>query len=182
MADLLHRYTPDLEVRSDGTGRTVHGLLVPFGQTARVDDGRGAYDERFVAGAFARTIAERGDRVKLLVNHDQRAIPVGRFTLLREDAAGLYGEARVSQTAAGEEALTAARDGLLDAFSVGFRPVRERRATDGAVERTEVALREASLVAFPAYEGALVAGVRNAFPELSPEAALRRLDLYERTL
>lgn len=180
MADLIHRYAPDLEVRSDGAGRTVFGLLVPYGPTAEVDDGRGVYQERFVPGAFARSIRERGDRVKLLLNHNARALPVGKFTELREDPAGLVGAARVSQTAQGDEALELVRDGVLDAFSVGFRPVRQRRAVDGVTERVEVALREASLVAFPAYDGALVGGVRSNVRTISREAAQARLALLER--
>ena len=46
MAELRHRATPDLELRSDGDGRTVYGILAPFGQTARVVDGRGPSTSR----------------------------------------------------------------------------------------------------------------------------------------
>lgn len=182
MADLLHRIAPDLEVRTSGEGRTVYGLLVPWDQTTRVDDsdGRGAYDERFLAGAFARTIAERGHRVKLRANHQRIPLPVGRFHLLREDSRGLYGEAPVSKTSMGDDVLELVRDGALDAFSVGFRPIRERRARDGAVERVEVSLREVSLTDMPAYDGALVAGVRSNVRTITAEAAQRRLALLER--
>lgn len=182
MADLLHRITPDLEVRTSGEGRTVYGILVPFDRSAEVDDGRGLYVERFIAGAFARTIAERGNRVKLRAQHTSIPLPIGRFSLLREDPAGLYGEAPVSKTTLGDEVLELVRDGALDSWSVGFRPIRDRRGRDGATERLEVALREASLTDMPAYEGALVAGVRTTSPALTPEAAMRRLDLFERTL
>lgn len=181
MADLLHRITPDLEVRASGEGRTVFGLLVPWNRSAEVDDGTGRYIERFVPGAFTRTIAERGDRVKVRAQHQRFPLPVGRFTLLRQDSAGLYGEATVSKTPLGDEVLELVRDGALDAWSVGFRPISERRARDGATERTEVALREASLTDSPAYDGTLV-GNRTAPPELTTAAALARLNLYERTL
>jgi len=176
MADLLTRVTPDLEIRSDGTGRTLYGLLVPFGPVAEVADGGGRpYRERFVAGSCQRTASERQDKVRLLVNHDARRLPIGRFTLLREDPAGLYGEAKVSKTTAGDEVLELARDGAVS-FSVGFRGVRERMADDGVLERTEIALRECSVTGTPAYEDALVAGVRSlSAPTLSPEAARLRL-------
>lgn len=180
MAELLTRFSPDLEVRSGGDGRHVYGLLVPYGPVADVADAGGRpYRERFVMGAFRRTIVERGSRVKLLVAHDHRRLPIGKFTSLTEDAAGLVGEARVSQTAAGDEALELVRDGTVDAFSIGFAPVRDRVADDGVLERTEVALREASLVGLPAYEDALVAGVRTAVPVLSAEAARARLTLLD---
>lgn len=161
MTDTISRaFAADLEVRADSTGRTVHGIIVPFDTVARVSDGGPAYDEAFRRGSFAKTIAERGDRVKLLSQHNARSNPLGRATLLREDAAGLYGEFRVSKTSAGDEALELLRDGALDSFSVGFAPVKNEKR--GRVTwRTEVALREASLVTFPAYEGALVGGVRS---------------------
>lgn len=164
MSELISRaFSADLEVRSGATGRTIHGIVVPFDRVARVSDGGPSYLEMFRRGAFAKTIQERGARVKLLSQHEVRKNPLGRATLLREDAAGLYGEFAVSKTAAGDEVLELVRDGALDAFSVGFAPVKHttERVQDRSVKvRTEVGLREASLVTLPAYEDALVTGVR----------------------
>lgn len=160
MTEALSRaFAADIEVRSDGTGRTVAGIVVPFGRTAVVSDGGPRYEEGFQRGAFARTIERRGARVKLLSQHNSRAFPLGKATLLREDEAGLYGEFHVSATRAGDEALELLRDGAVDSFSVGFSPVKHEKR--GRVTwRTEVALREASLVTFPAYEDARVSAVR----------------------
>lgn len=161
MSEALSRaFVADIEIRADGTGRTVHGIVVPFDRVARVSDGGRPYQEAFQRGAFSKTITERGDRVKLLSQHNARTNPLGRATLLREDAAGLYGEFHVSKTAAGDEALELLRDGALDSFSVGFSPIKHEKRQD-VMWRTEVALREASLVTFPAYDGALVGGVRS---------------------
>lgn len=167
MSEALSRaFVSDIEVRADGTGRTVHGIVVPFDRVARVSDGGPSYDEAFQRGAFAKTIQERGDRVKLLSQHNARSNPLGRATLLREESPGLYGEFHVSKTSAGDEALELLRDGALDSFSVGFSPIKHRM--DGRTRvRTEVGLREASLVTFPAYEGALIGGVRAL--DLNPE-------------
>ncbi len=159
-------FAGDLSVRADASGRTVAGLVVPFDVVARVSDGGKPYDEKFVRGSFKRTL-DRGasSRVKLLLQHDH-AEPIGRATLLREDAAGLYGEFAISKVSAGDEALELVRDGVIDSFSVGFAKVKERQ--EGRVTvRTEVALREASLVTFPAYEDARVAGIRAALAEMS---------------
>lgn len=179
-ADRLTRYNQaDLEVRGDG--RTVVGIAVPFDQPTAVRDGAGEYSEVFRLGAFARTIADRGDRVKFLAQHDRRSLPLGRARLLREDAAGLYAEFRVSQTAAGDEALELIRDGALDALSIGFRPIRDRWTIDRSeVERLEVRLDEVSAVAFPAYDGALIATVRSDLPTISRDVAERRLAILER--
>ena len=166
---------PDLSVRSDG--RTVYGIAMPYDTEAIVNDGFGPYTEIFRRGAFAKTLREIGERVKLCVNHDKlRRLPIGRATSLREDAAGLYGEFRVSRTTEGDEALTLIRDGVVDAFSVGFIPMKEREPDRGVIERTEVKLSEVSVVSFPAYEKALIAGVRSAFP-VSDEELEHLIDL-----
>jgi|SRR5215211_7714745 len=171
---LTRAHLTDIEVRGDG--RTVHGLAAPFDQVAEVSDGGYRYSEVFRPGAFARTIRER-TAVKLLASHRADLLPVGRTSLLKEDRAGLVVEGRVSKTTLGDEVIELIRDGALDAFSVGFTPVRERTADDGTVERLEVRLREISVVAFPAYDGALIGGVRSDDSPLSRDAALRRVAL-----
>lgn len=178
----LHRtHEADLEVRSDG--RTVHGIAVPFGEPTPIRDRTGEYLEVFAPGAFTKTIAERGHKVKALAQHNRAALPLGRATVLREDGAGLYVELSLSRTREADEVLALVRDGALDAFSIGFAPVQDKERRDPAqgriVTRTEVALHEVSVVAFPAYEGAAIAGVRAAEPfALTPVQPLhRRLDL-----
>lgn len=162
MTELTRGFVADLEIRSDGDGRTIHGIVVPYGQIARVRDGGKPYKESFQQGAFARTLNNRRSPVKLLSQHDP-STPIGRAVDMREDAAGLYGAFRVSNTAPANDQLELARDGVLDSFSVGFSPVKSTVRGDVTV-RTEVALREVSLVTFPAYEGAAVAGIRSLDP------------------
>ncbi|GAA1925491.1 HK97 family phage prohead protease [Streptomyces durmitorensis] len=167
-------------VRSDGTGRTVYGVAVPYGQTVDIEEFGQAYKEQFAPGSFARSIRERGDKVKLCVNHESRKLPIGRATELRETADGLHAAFAVSATRDGDEALQLVRDGVVDSFSVGFRPVRDRRDGD-VVVRVEASLWEVSLVSWPAYAGAGVTGVRTAHPALSVDIARRRLELLLRT-
>jgi HK97 family phage prohead protease len=167
-------------IRSDGNGRTVFGTAVPYGQTVDIEEFGQSYREQFAPGAFARSIRERGSKVKLCVNHESRKLPIGKATELREAADGLHAAFHVSATRDGDEALQLVRDGVVDSFSVGFRPVRDRR--DGnVVVRVEAALMEVSLVGWPAYEGAGVAGVRTARPALSVDMARRRLELILKT-
>jgi HK97 family phage prohead protease len=164
MADILRRaWSPHLDLEIRGDGRTVYGLAVPFDSPTPIRDRSGTYDEVFRMGAFADTIRERGDRVKFLANHDRQTMPLGKAIMLREDPAGLIGEFRVSATPAGDAALELIRDGVLDALSIGFAPIQSlgREGRDPVVERTAVKLMEVSAVAFPAYEGAMIAGVRS---------------------
>jgi HK97 family phage prohead protease len=117
------------------------------------------YREEFQRGAFTETIKQRGTKVKLLSQHNARSNPLGRASLLREDARAVR---RVPglQDHGRRRGAGAAADGALDSFSVGFAPIRHVKR-DKVTVRTEVALREASLVTFPAYEDALVQAVRS---------------------
>lgn len=169
MTELLRRAGSfaDLEIRSDG--RTVVGLAVPFNAATEIGSPMGTYVETFRAGAFARTIAERGDRVKFLALHNDQQMPLGRATVLREEARGLVAELRVSKTAAGDEALALINDGALDALSIGFTPVRDQWTSDrSSVDRLEVRLHEISIVNAGAYAGARVLAVRSETPTGPP--------------
>ncbi|OBK82137.1 hypothetical protein A5649_09790 [Mycolicibacter heraklionensis] len=167
MTQILYR-TAEL---TPGDGRTVYGLAVPFGQVATVSDAGGRpYREMFERGSFRRTIAERGNKVRLLIGHDHRRLPIGKATALEERADGLYCEFYVSRTSAGDDALIAVRDGLAGGFSVGFAGIREHWDGDVLV-RTEVALREVSVTEFPAYSGAAISGVRHNSTTISRQFA-----------
>lgn len=183
MADELRRswVAADLTIRADegGDGRTICGIVVPFGEQARVADGFGpAYVEEFQRGAFTKTLAERRSPVKLLMHHDPTQ-PIGVATMLEERDEGLYGEFRVAATRAGDDGLELVRSGTLDGFSIGFIPVSHVKR-GGVTVRTEVKFRETSLVTFPAYESAGPTGVRSddapaegdeTAPEVVPDAA-----------
>lgn len=170
MSNLIRDFVADIEIRSDGTGRTVHGILVPYSTPARVSDGGPAYEEMFAPGAFARDIESRnGDYrgVKFLYQH-QHDEPIGRAVELRDDASGLFGAFRVAKTAKGDEVLELLREGVLDSFSIGFRPIDPAPGDplniNEPVVRVKAGLRETSVVTFPAYAGALIAGVRAIEP------------------
>jgi HK97 family phage prohead protease len=92
----------------------------------------------------------------------------------------LPGEFAIPKTADGDDILELVRTGTLDSFSVGFKPVRDRLDGD-VVTRVEAALMEVSAVGCPAYEGALIGGIRAASQPLHiPRAvALARRELFE---
>ena len=174
MSNLIRDFVADIEIRSDGTGRTVHGILVPYNTPARVSDGGPAYEEMFAPGAFARDIeARNGDfrGVKFLYQH-QHDEPIGRAVELRDDASGLFGAFRVAKTSKGDEVLELLREGVLDSFSIGFRPIDPAPGDplniNEPVVRVKAGLRETSVVTFPAYAGALIAGVRAIEPTDHP--------------
>jgi len=158
MKDIESRsYDSNLELREDSDGRTITGIVVPYDVEQRINP---TLTEVFRRGAFA-AVAREAHRVKLLVGHDSQKLPIGRATLLREDARGLYGEFRVSKGQRGDEILELVRDSALTDFSIGFQSLKDRRRADGVVERIAAHLAEVSLVTFGAYgKNAAIAGVR----------------------
>lgn len=161
-----------------GTGRTIFGIAVPYGQVTEINEFGSQFLERFEYGAFSKSIRERGHKVKLLTSHNARALAIGRAVDLVEKPDGLHASFEVAETRDGDEALELVRSGTVDSFSVGFSLMRER--VDGDVRTvTEAILREVSLVNFPAYEGAVVGGVRSAAHSLviPRSVAQARIDL-----
>lgn len=150
-------FETNLEVRGDGDGRTICGIVVPYDVEQRISHN---LTEVFRRGAFSRVIPN-AHRVKLLVSHDSRALPIGRATLLREEAGGLWGEFRVSKGSRSDDILELVRDGALSEFSIGFQSLKDNRRKDGVVERIAAHLAEVSLVTFGAYgQNAQIAAVR----------------------
>lgn len=159
-------------------GRTIVGLAAPFGRSAPVIERGRSFNESIRPGAFARTITERGDRIKAMAAHNHGALPIGRAARLWEDPAGLWTELAISQTRAGDEILALARDGALDGLSVGMEVLNDTWSDRGATrEIREAKLYEISLVAIPAYDDARVVGVRHNRPASSIDLLRRRLAL-----
>lgn len=153
---------PELEILTrakGGDGRTIMGILVPYGVRQRIHEG---LTEQFRMGAAAH-IVNRPKLVRLAHEHVKLGGKViGRAIELREDAAGLIGHLRASRTDAGEEALTLVEDGVIDELSIGFRAVRDQRHPDGLVERVRVDILEAALVLQGAYgQAARITGLRS---------------------
>lgn len=141
-----------------GAGRTVSGLLVPFGQVREVSDGSGrSYRERFEFGAFTRSIRERAAKVKLFTGPADRLCRIGVPLDLREEPDGLHAVFDVDASPVGEDVLARARSGTR--FSVSFQPIRQHIAED-VVVRTEVALMKVTADEAPARRVMSVADAR----------------------
>jgi HK97 family phage prohead protease len=167
-------FAPDLEVRSGGDGRTVFGIAVPYNAPTRINDD---LVESFARGAFNHQIREPS-RVKFAREHVMLGgTLIGSATFQRDDAAGLYGEWRVSKTPVGDETLELVKDGALDQLSVMFRERQNRRLAGGITERVKADLAEVAVVMAGAYgDLAMAAGVRSQ----QVPAAAEDLDLRAR--
>jgi HK97 family phage prohead protease len=130
----------------DQPSRTISGIAVPYGETAIVSDGTAV---RFEQGALPTD----GKAPKLFMYH-QSDQPVGLVTAREDTDAGMLFTARISATAAGDEALTLALDGVLDSVSVGVNPTKFTYDDEGTMIVTAADWLELSLVPIPAFAGA----------------------------
>jgi hypothetical protein len=85
--------------------------------------------------------------------------PVGLVTARQDTDAGMLFSARISGTAAGDEALTLALDGVLDAVSVGVNPTRFSYDDEGTMIVAAAEWLELSLVPIGAFSGAEIVEV-----------------------
>jgi HK97 family phage prohead protease len=152
-------------------GRTVFGILVPWNHRQRIDD---QLVEQFERGSADHVIqaGERGRapgglpayRMTFSRGHErQGGKPCGRTVLLRDDAAGLYGEWKISNTTDGNDLLELIKDGVMRELSVGFRcaPSWSRTLPDGTISRQRFDPFEAASVSRGAYgDAAVVEGLR----------------------
>jgi HK97 family phage prohead protease len=172
-------YSVNLELRANSDGRTIFGIAVPYNKEQRITS---TMIEVFRKGVFSEVI-KAPHRVKLLRGHGENNV-LGRATLLKETDDGLYAEFKISKTREGDEALELVKDGALDQLSVGFMPIKNKKRTDGVMERLKAHLAEVSLVTFGAYgELASVTGMREGQPHLTPrlDEARKILDAIQRS-
>lgn len=147
--------TPEAD-GTDDAPRTVRGLAVPYNTEIELVPG---YFETIAPGALAPR-AETDTSLKLVYRHDE---PIGLITAATETDAGIEIEARFSDTQTARDAYQLVRDGVIDRLSIGFAPLETTRTEDERGTHTTItrlALREVSLVPFPAYSTAAITEVR----------------------
>lgn len=148
MTQLLKReFTARLDTKAD---RIISGIGVPFGETIDI----GGYKERIAPGA----VMDR-DNIMLFYGHSD---PIGKVLEHNNDDDGWRFAARISETTLGNDVYTLAKDEVLTKFSIGFIPIEDKEDEDGTIVRTQIDVREVSIVPLPAYEGASVEQVREA--------------------
>lgn len=167
MSEVQYRsFQPDLELRKGGDGRTVYGIAVPYRKPMQITEG---LIEQFGPDPFPDQVRAY-HRIPFAREH----LPlggslIGATRLLRNDAAGLYGEWHISRTPLGDETLELFKDGALRDLSIGFRERVNRSLQNGIVERVRATLTEVAMTLEGAYgELAMAHGVRSARPVEPP--------------
>lgn len=126
---------------------------------AAVWDSIDSYGTYFRRGAFAKTIAERGDRIKVMWDHEEL---IGKVVEIREDEHGLWVKGKLTlEVARAAEVRALMQDGAVDTMSFMFEVIQKNfDKTRGATAITEVKLFEVSPVTFAANEGTSIQSVR----------------------
>ena len=107
-------------------------------------------------GAFAKSLATRRDRIRLLFQHDPKE-PVGIWEAMGEDGYGLFVSGRLVPGVERADALKRLiENGALDGLSIGFRTVKATREA-GKRKLWQIDLFEISIVTFPMMEDARIA-------------------------
>ena len=149
----FRNFVPQVEVRADGNEYMFEGYAVTW-------DSVDSYDSTFQAGAFKKTISERGDRIKILWNHNTNE-PIGKIIEIREDKKGLFVRGKLTEgVAKAEDVYKNLQAGVIDTLSFGFTPLQSKKV-EGIRHITEVKLYEVSPVTFEANDTAQITDVRD---------------------
>jgi HK97 family phage prohead protease len=152
------------KLESTGEDGEFSGYAAVYGN---VDDGGDIIEK----GAFAKTIKEDFDRIKILSQHSECELPIGKPLELREDEKGLYIRGKISNTQKGRDIRTLLKDGVLNELSIGYDPiVFDFDREDGIRRLKEIKLWEVSIVVWAANELAKIEDVKSLVDGLKTEA------------
>ena len=154
----LQQKTSKFQVKEyDDDSRIVKGYASVFNNTDSDSD-------IILSGAYNKSIKEWGpegkDRIKLVAQHDISR-PVARITELKEDANGLFMEAKFGTHSDGEDYYRMTKEGIINEFSVGFVPVEKEANEKGGFDISNIKLYEVSMVTVAANDEAVVTDVKS---------------------
>lgn len=141
----------DSEIKLDAEKGVFSGYASVFG-------GVDSYGDTIVRGAYESTLRTNG-KPKMFFNHNAAQIPIGKFTVAKEDDRGLLVEGELTAgNSLAEDVRAALKHGTVDGLSIGYWLKKgDYDETDkGRVIRRVHRLAEVSIVTFPADEAARV--------------------------
>jgi hypothetical protein len=144
--------------------RTLAGVALEYGVDAVVSDGQKV---RFEKGSMPL----EGKKPKMYLYHNSE-MPIGVVTERTEVDNFVMFEAKISETALGNESLQLAMDGVLDSLSVGAIPIEFSFDEAGTMIVTKAEWQELSLLPYGAFEAAKVERVAASIHQNNPEVEL----------
>ena len=170
---LLHKTLSlsDADLKMDGETGKFSGYASVFG-------GVDSYGDTIVKGAFESTLRNNG-KPKMFFNHDW-AMPIGKWTVAKEDDHGLYVEGELTPgLSLSADVKAALKHATLDGLSIGgmLKKGDFEETEKGRIIRKWSSLMEVSPVVFPADNAARVdlSSVKSIdFETLLPECKTER--------
>lgn len=148
----MNKQQLNIQIKSIAEDGTFEGLLSPYGN---VDNGGDVVD----AGAFAKTLKERGNTVPMLWQHDQKC-PIGSLTL-DDRADGLYCMGKfVLEIPEAKQAYLLLKANVIKGLSIGYAAIKAA-TVEGIRHLKEIRLFEGSIVTFPMNDMATVSSVKS---------------------
>jgi hypothetical protein len=144
--------------------RTLAGVAIQYGVDAVVSDGQKV---RFEKGSLPL----EGKKPKMYLYHNSE-MPIGVVTNRTEVDDYVMFEAKISETALGNESLQLAMDGVLDSLSVGAVPIEFSFDEAGTMIVTKAEWQELSLLPYGAFEAAKVERVAASIHQNENEVEL----------
>lgn len=138
---------------------------------ASVFDNKDSDNDIIRLGAYRKTIAENGKRVKYLYQHDMNK-PLGKMVNMEEDSKGLIFEAHIAKTTLGMDVIELIKAGVITENSVGILPI-QKEMIEGIRNITEVKLYEVSAVTLAANDQAMIMDVKG---NVDKDKVLKRYD------
>ena len=145
-------------IKADAQENIISGYASHF-------NNKDSHGDIITKGAFAKTIQENMNRVKVLWQHDLHE-PIGKPKEMYEDDKGLFTVSKISETDVGKKAMILARDGVLNEMSIGFYPIKEDYDNDKKANMIrEIKLMEYSLVTIASNPMATLTDVKHLMSE-----------------
>ena len=118
-------------------------------------------------GAFTRSIKEWGpegkDRIKLIAQHDLNR-PIARITEMKEDAKGLYIEAKFGDWTDSKDYYAMAKAGAVNELSIGYKVLDSEDNEHGGRDLKQIKLYEISMVTVASNDEAVIMDVKSMDP------------------
>lgn len=138
--------------------RMIEGTIIPFNTIGNTSIGRTMFKPGSVSISASAKI------LKLTNEHD-KTVPIGKLISYRETTDGITGSFKISKSAAGNDALTNAMDGLKTGLSVGVDNVVATLSDDRSYQIvTQSELNHVGHVSEPAFTDAQISKVAASSP------------------
>jgi uncharacterized protein len=141
----------DTQIKVDTDRGTFAGYASVFG-------GVDSYGDTIVRGAYESTLRTNG-KPKMFFNHNAMGLPIGKYSVAKEDDYGLFVEGELTAgNSQSEDVRAALKHGTVDGLSIGYwlKKGDYDETDNGRVIRRVHRLAEVSIVTFPADEAARV--------------------------